>query len=397
MQQFQLYTVVQDKAAKDWIQTRYDDDEEQTCNDCFDTEESCFCLAASRGDTAAMRRLLSKTADPAGMLYGKPFPGLLYWMLRDGGWRLEVQVGGWRPGNMIRVGGAWVRGADRLATRHSFPIVEAARGGHVDAVRLLLDHPHADAHTMLRQKCSGGYTALLAAAEGGGDVNRELCTCQAPSTCGHTDVMRVLLSHPSCPAAMQLADRVRHQEDYCGVGPADENVLMLAANSGHTAVIKLVLEHPAADVGRLLSHVDATGCDNHTALSYAALFATDGEWAAPSGHASCAPLLLLLRHDASQQLFRLGTEEAKTAAHNVMESMEALLCVDNPVDGRDECVRLLLERGAPLSRQEGLPLSPVMVRVIRELVRERAELVRTPHLIQEAIVGLAFTRRGGGA
>jgi hypothetical protein len=52
---------------------------------------------------------------------------------------------------------------------------------------------------------------------------------------------------------------------------------------------------------------------------------------------------------------------------------------------RDECIRLLQERGACVAR----PTSPVISRIVQECVL----LASVPHLVNEAIVGMAAARR----
>lgn len=327
--------------------------------------DSCFLAAAARGDTAAMSLLLSNTSDPAGMLYGKLS-------------KKEVPD--------------YAEGPSWFVNARSFPVVEAARGGYVDAVNLLLDHPQADVYTMLRQRCDFGFTAFLAAAQASEYNGGQFCNCQ--SSCGHTDVMRVLLRHPSADPDAMLADTTPCSPAGEEWGWSDCNVLALAASAGHVAVMRLVLDHPSSDVEHMLTHVSRDGAypGGQTALGASAYFASgDGS----EEHASCTPMLLLLRHKAAQKLFRVGTGKAAAADRDVIEFMHTLLTVDVPVVGRDECVRLLIELGSPLSG--GRPgkeyPGPVMIRIIRELARERAELVRMPHLMHEAIVGLAFASR----
>ena len=58
-----------------------------------------------------------------------------------------------------------------------------------------------------------------------------------------------------------------------------------------------------------------------------------------------------------------------------------------PNDARDECILLLLERGASC-------LVPAACsRVVSSIVCELAKLARVPHLINEAVVGMAHARQ----
>ncbi|KAG1654688.1 hypothetical protein FOA52_008549 [Chlamydomonas sp. UWO 241] len=61
---------------------------------------------------------------------------------------------------------------------------------------------------------------------------------------------------------------------------------------------------------------------------------------------------------------------------------------DQPDDVRDECFRLLLERGACTAR--AWCDNPVVSRIVCEL----AQLARVPQLINEAVVGLVFAHQG---
>ncbi|KAG1674959.1 hypothetical protein FOA52_014754 [Chlamydomonas sp. UWO 241] len=114
-------------------------------------------------------------------------------------------------------------------------------------------------------------------------------------------------------------------------------------------------------------------------------------YTSPAATRSCAPLLLLLR--------RIAVESQPSVAQQAHMSkvMEALCQVprsngmfgsDRTVVVRDECIRLLLERGADVF-QVPLACRPVVSRIIQESV----QLARVPQLVNEAIVGLAIARQ----
>jgi ankyrin repeat protein len=71
--------------------------------------------------------------------------------------------------------------------RANSALKHAAAGGHVAAMRLLLDHPSADPAAMLMHADHMGYTALVDAAMG-----------------GHVGAMHLLLDHPSADAAAMM-------------------------------------------------------------------------------------------------------------------------------------------------------------------------------------------------
>ncbi|KAG1677160.1 hypothetical protein FOA52_000966 [Chlamydomonas sp. UWO 241] len=166
-------------------------------------------------------------------------------------------------------------------------LMEAAMAGdHVDVMRLLLDHPCADAATILMHATHLGFTAVIAAA-----------------VSGHVDVMRLLLTHPSAdPAAMMAFN----------------------ADIGESALVAAA--------------VFATGGIAGDADDY--------EDALPP---SCAPLLFLLRRFAMQPQPCDAQEAHMSKVMEVLMAgprSGALFDDDQPDDVRDECIRLLLEFGA---------------------------------------------------
>ncbi|KAG1654595.1 hypothetical protein FOA52_004419 [Chlamydomonas sp. UWO 241] len=65
-----------------------------------------------------------------------------------------------------------------------------------------------------------------------------------------------------------------------------------------------------------------------------------------------------------------------------MERLKPLLEHNTPCGARDECVRLLLARGAGGYNSD----SPVMVRIVREAI----QFARVLQLINEAVVGMVL-------
>jgi hypothetical protein len=227
----------------------------------------------------------------------------------------------------------------------------------VEAMRLLIDHPSADAAAMMMLTANNGSNALMAAAQE-----------------GRVEAMRLLIDHPSADAAgmMMHAD----SDGY--------TALAYAAQEGHAAAMRLLIDHPSADAAAMIMHADSYGS---TALSIAAGFAAGQPTVSPRAPPtrSCAPLLLLLRRVPVESQ---PNDAQQAHVSKVMEVLHGgprsnvMFGSDQPDDVRDECIHLLLERGAsyPLTR------SPVVSRIIKEYV----QLARVPQLVNEAIVGVAF-------
>ncbi|KAG1667353.1 hypothetical protein FOA52_001413 [Chlamydomonas sp. UWO 241] len=246
----------------------------------------------------------------------------------------------------------------------------AAMNGHVDATRLLLDHPSADAAAMMMLANSSKDTALLIAAWKG-DV----------------DTMRLLLDHPSADAAAMM---ILKQHDGC-------DALMLAAQEGHVDALRLLLDHPSADVAAMMATRSAEGI---SAVMAAAGFAACQPTDRYRDTRSCAPLLLLLRRDAVELQPSDAQEAHMTKVMEVLcqeveeeeeeEERVKLFVDDHPNDARDECIRLLLERGAAIF---DATLPPACRPVLSRIIREHAQLARVPQLLNEAVLGVAIARQ----
>jgi hypothetical protein len=290
----------------------------------------------------------------------------------------------------------------------------AVRGNHVEATRVLLNHPRADPVVMMMYTDGGGVSVLMYAAHSGADTMRLLLdhpsadpaamlaaadeqggtTFLHAAQHGHTDVMRLILDHPSVdPAAMMVLTTS------LGWSP-----LILSAQNGKVDAMRLLLDHPCADPGAMMMHSNKLGATaimraaetgfadavrvllDHPSADPAAMVAarTSGGWSAlmfaagfaagqrdfgESPPCSCAPLLLLLRRiavvpkpsDAHQAHM---TEVLEEFCHGPLSN--EMFGSDQPDDARDECVRLILERGARVARAD----SPVVSRIIRELAQQ---------------------------
>jgi hypothetical protein len=255
--------------------------------------------------------------------------------------------------------------------------MHAAENGMVGAMRLLLDHPAVDPAAMLALSDNDGWTVL-----------------EMASYAGHVEAMRLLLDHPSAGAKAMMVH----------ANKAGWNSLKLAALQGKSEAMRLLLDHPSADAASMMV---ARSTEDDSALTAAAGFAA-GE---PTGTAhalitrSCAPLLLLLRRvavdpqpcDAQQahmsrvmealcQDIQVEDEEEDDEDEEHEEHFRSLFDDDQqPDDARDECVRLLLEHGSDVVRGR----NPVMKRIIREALA----MARVPQRINEAVLGIAISRR----
>ncbi|KAG1674921.1 hypothetical protein FOA52_014714 [Chlamydomonas sp. UWO 241] len=195
----------------------------------------------------------------------------------------------------------------------------AALGGHVDAMRVLLNHSCADPAVMMMLKSNRGSTAFMYGAQD-----------------GHVNAMRVLLDHPLAdPAAMM---RHARRDGW--------NALMVAAQNGHVDAMRLLLDHPFANPATMTAARSTAGT---SALVKAARFAA-GQPTKPARVVtrSCAPLLLLLRRvaEASQpsDAYNAHMSQVVEALRQGPRFHEMFL-FDQPDDARDECVRLLLAGG----------------------------------------------------
>jgi len=260
-------------------------------------------------------------------------------------------------------------------------LMAAAAEGHVECMGLLLNHPSADAAAMMMLTTSSGVTALMAAAAHGRlrvvlQLSDGATALTFAAINGHVACTRLLLYHPSADAAAMMMLTTSS-----GV-----TALMAAAAHGHVECMGLLLNHPSADAAAMMKLKDFDGA---SAFTSAAQFASQCG-AGSSACTLCAPLLLLLRRVAKEPQPSDDAEWAHMT--KVMEALcrtspNKLFGDDKPDDARDECVRLLLERGAS-------SIVPEMARpVLSRIVRELAQMARVPHLINEAVVGMAALKR----
>ncbi|KAG1677953.1 hypothetical protein FOA52_001371 [Chlamydomonas sp. UWO 241] len=275
-------------------------------------------------------------------------------------------------------------------------VMLAAAKGHVDAMRLLLDRPSADAAMLTSD---WGKTALMQAAENGrveamrlllGHPSTNPAAMMILTDCegltalmltaqeGHVESMRLLLDHPSADAAAMLM----HTDDDGATS------LMVAAVNGQVDVMRLLLNHPSADAAAMMAVCTPGGASVFTS---AARFAAGQHMDSSHDPArSCTPLLLLLRRVAVE------SEPGDAQQAHMTKVMEALCqgpqsvwLFDNDMEDatRDECVRLLLARGADNIVPE--MARPLVARIIRDL----AQLASVPQLINDAVVGMAVAQR----
>jgi hypothetical protein len=241
------------------------------------------------------------------------------------------------------------------------PLMMTAKHGSVDAGNVLLNHPSADAAAMMMLTNSYGFSAFMWAA-----------------AAGHVECMRQLIEHPAADAAAMMM-----------LGNADgTTALMLAAQAGHIECMRQLLDHPSAADAAMLA-VRAPGVAIASALTDAAAFAAGSTvWLGPrpAPTRSCAPLLLLLRRVAVEP--QPGGDAQQAHMSKVMQVLcqgprsNELFDDGTPDDVRDECVRLLLARGAASSVLE--TARPVVSRVMLEAVQ-----LDSAHLVNKTVVGMA--------
>ena len=114
----------------------------------------------------------------------------------------------------------------------------ACDAGHTEVVRLLLAHPSTYVSTEpLRSACTNGQTEVvrLLLAHPGMNVNRADEDDTTPLNCactnGHTEVVRLLLAHPGIDVKQAYIYR-------------KPKPLISACDNGHTEVFRLLLAHP---------------------------------------------------------------------------------------------------------------------------------------------------------
>ncbi|KAG1678303.1 hypothetical protein FOA52_013924 [Chlamydomonas sp. UWO 241] len=276
----------------------------------------------------------------------------------------------------------------------------AAKAGQVEAMRVLLDHPSANAAVMMMQtnvraqRLMVEYAQELRAAVVSDTDEEGTTALMMAAKAGQLRAMCVLLDHPSANAAVMMTQR-----DADGA-----TAFVGAAEAGQVEAMRLLLDHPRADPAAMMV-VDGAG-GRPTALVAAAGFAAgqgqggDGDESDSESDsdyedvdepiatrlpASCAPLLLLLRRVAAEP----RPSDAQQAHMSlVMEAFcqgplsQAMLDDDESDAARDECICLLLEHAA-----RGYDSNiPAVTRIVREL----AALARVPQRINEAVLGMAF-------
>lgn len=179
----------------------------------------------------------------------------------------------------------------------------ATVNGNDIAMRLLLDHPAADAARMIANRDACGRNTLMLLAERGCVVG-----------------MEALLDHPAAEPAALLSDRVFRPEGETHETHRDGEGIWI-----------LLKEEPYADGGE-------------SAVTMAARFAVhDGDY---------APLLFLLRRCIGA--WGVGGERSQEQLEHVTAVLGLLSTREDADDADDvmqECVHLLLELGATVARR----------------------------------------------
>ncbi|KAG1665807.1 hypothetical protein FOA52_015300 [Chlamydomonas sp. UWO 241] len=270
----------------------------------------------------------------------------------------------------------------------------ASETSDVDAMRRLLICPSADTAALLMHNPRYGRTALLNAVENGhvGAILAWSSTTHLP-TDGRTalleaaetgqgvqvEAMRLLLDHPSADPGRMLM----HTHNRVSTA------LMLAASGAHADATRLLLDHPSANAAAMVAVRRPGGA---SALTAAAEWAVGADYPSESFDStrSCEPLLLLLRRVAVESQPCDAQRAHMTEVLTVMgqgPQSQALFSDAKPDGVRDECMRMLLERGAMVH-------SAVMSRIFCEqLYTDDAQTARMPMLINEAVIGMSLAWR----
>jgi len=350
---------------------------------------SRYFNAACAGDVAAMRELLCASADPSGMM------------------------------------------ADRTYTserRTQYSALEAAvEAGHADTVDFMLAHPSSDAMMMDTAAVHAAFecaTYTWFPRLPGGAVRIVRALLDDPRTCETALLSRrdgtsvfdsAVQSSPSDVVGL-LLDRLL-------LLPAvDPGVILAGRNhNGGTLLLQAVFHGCVGSMRLILDALDQLGLgassaiwnendddrgDDFCAIADAARFARCGEMDPPhppDKSERFAPLLLVLRRDVlpppEYETYRMSavvhalTRLTGLAGPEVIQEEQPEGYPTLALQERDECVRLLLARGAPF------PPGPVVSRINREVARELrevafelAELRRAPQALNEATVSMALER-----
>ncbi|XP_071954118.1 ankyrin repeat domain-containing protein 17-like [Antedon mediterranea] len=226
------------------------------------------------------------------------------------------------------------------------PLMEAASGGHVDVVRLLIEYgAHVNSksqtgNTALMYACSGGHEDVVQVLlEHGANIEDHNENGHTPlmeaASCGHVEVARLLL--------MRGAGINTHSNEF------KESALTLACYKGHLEMVKFLLEAGA-------DHEHKTD-EMHTALMEASM----------DGHVEVAQLLL--DHGAQVNMPADSFESPLTLAACGGHVDLAALLIDRGAnieevndegytplmeaarEGHEEMVALLLAQGANINAQ----------------------------------------------
>ncbi|XP_033101464.1 ankyrin repeat domain-containing protein 17-like [Anneissia japonica] len=226
------------------------------------------------------------------------------------------------------------------------PLMEAASGGHVDVVRLLIEYgAHVNSksqtgNTALMYACSGGHEDVVQVLlEHGANIEDHNENGHTPlmeaASCGHVEVARLLL--------IRGAGINTHSNEF------KESALTLACYKGHLEMVKFLLEAGA-------DHEHKTD-EMHTALMEASM----------DGHVEVAQLLL--DHGAQVNMPADSFESPLTLAACGGHVDLAALLIDRGAnieevndegytplmeaarEGHEEMVALLLAKGANINAQ----------------------------------------------
>ena len=228
------------------------------------------------------------------------------------------------------------------------PLVAAARGGDVTAVRALIakrsnvNEPSADGSTALLWAVYHGDLAMTQAL---------LAAGAKPDTANKYGVTPLITASRTGDRAL-IDALIKAGAKVKLAHPDGETPLMAASRAGRADAVRLLLEAGA--------DVNATTYQQETALM----------WAAAEGHADVAKVLLEAHADANSKARVTTIEERKHADHPTGGFTALMYAVRN---GHEDVVRALASGGADLNATNGDGATALII----SIVNDRFDLAKT--------------------
>ena len=246
------------------------------------------------------------------------------------------------------------------AAKDSFkPIMHAVNKGYTTMIQLLIEYGAG-----VRQLNANGQTVLHLAAQHGRQEITRLLLERIPDLAARDRMGRTALHLASLNGHAEVVETLAPNSSVDTWDGDGDTPLRLASKSGHMSAVKVLLQSGA--------RVDLTGIDHHTALYSAAINGHEAiaqmmlqqanavklnfadivdvfQEAAKRGFLNICKLCLPIVND---EMVDGGYKEQRTALHHAAR------------DGRDEIVKLLLDRGTDIECENDEGNTPLVVAAI---------------------------------